>query len=80
MERLSEILSSCPPPEPQKSSASSWSFRQQKASEPWKEARPHHLQCLLEKEAVGHPPCGLCHEPAVIRCRECLPEEWFCGD
>ncbi|KAI9523882.1 hypothetical protein NQZ68_022514 [Dissostichus eleginoides] len=80
MERLSDILSSCPPPEPQKSSASSWSFRQQKASERWKEARPHHLQCLLEKEAVGHPLCGLCHEPAVIRCRECLPEEWFCGD
>ncbi|KAF3837698.1 hypothetical protein F7725_009466, partial [Dissostichus mawsoni] len=70
MERLSDILSSCPPPEPQKSSASSWSFRQQKASERWKEARPHHLQCLLEKEAVGHPLCGLCHEPA----------EWFCGD
>ncbi|KAI9544896.1 hypothetical protein NQZ68_041836 [Dissostichus eleginoides] len=66
MERLSDILSSCPPPEPQKSSASSWSFRQQKASECWKEARPHHLQCLLEKEAVGHPLCGLCHEPAVI--------------
>ncbi|XP_033971570.1 uncharacterized protein LOC117470805 [Trematomus bernacchii] len=80
MERLSDILSSCPPPEPQRSSASSWSFRQQKASERWKEARPHHLQCLLEKEAVGHPLCGLCHEPAVIRCRECLPEEWFCGD
>ncbi|KAK1903623.1 Protein wech [Dissostichus eleginoides] len=80
MERLPDILSSCPPPEPQKSSASSWSFRQQRASERWKEARPHHLQCLLEKEAVGHPLCGLCHEPAVIRCRECLPEEWFCGD
>ncbi|KAI4806439.1 hypothetical protein KUCAC02_017264 [Chaenocephalus aceratus] len=80
MERLSDILSSCPPPEPQKSSASSWPFRQQKASERWREARPHHLQCLLEKEAVGHPLCGLCHEPAVIRCRECLPEEWFCGD
>ncbi|KAI4811121.1 hypothetical protein KUCAC02_014040 [Chaenocephalus aceratus] len=77
MERLSDILSSCPPPEPQKSSASSWPFRQQKASERWREARP---QCLLEKEAVGHPLCGLCHEPAVIRCRECLPEEWFCGD
>ncbi|KAI4819445.1 hypothetical protein KUCAC02_004691 [Chaenocephalus aceratus] len=80
MERLSDILSSCPPPEPQKSSASSWPFRQQKASERWREARPHHLQCLLEKEAVGHPLCGLCHKPAVIRCRECLPEEWFCGD
>ncbi|KAF3837913.1 hypothetical protein F7725_009681 [Dissostichus mawsoni] len=72
MERLSDILSSCPPPEPQKSSASSWSFRQQKASERWKEARPHHLQCLLEKEAVGHPLCGLCHEPAVISPTTCV--------
>ncbi|KAF4094497.1 hypothetical protein G5714_024617 [Onychostoma macrolepis] len=66
------------PSEPQKSSASSRSFRQQKASERWKEARPHHLKCLLAKEAVGQPLCWLCHEPAVIR--ECLPEECFCGD
>ncbi|KAF3837653.1 hypothetical protein F7725_009421 [Dissostichus mawsoni] len=55
MERLSDILSSCPPPEPQKSSASSWSFRQQKASERWKEARPHHLQCLLKKRLLVIP-------------------------
>ncbi|KAK9981838.1 hypothetical protein ABG768_001362 [Culter alburnus] len=80
MERLSNILASCPSAEPQRSSASSWSFRQQKASERWKEARPYHLQCLIAKEAVGHPSCCLCHEPAVIRCRECLPEDWFCGD
>ncbi|XP_058619720.1 uncharacterized protein LOC131532228 [Onychostoma macrolepis] len=60
--------------------ASSWSFRQQKASERWKEARPYHLKCLIATEAVGQPLCWLCHEPAVIRCRECLPEDWFCGD
>ncbi|KAJ8262138.1 hypothetical protein GJAV_G00162820 [Gymnothorax javanicus] len=35
---------------------------------------------LLKKEAVGHRLCCVCQEPAVIRCRECLPEEWFCGD
>ncbi|XP_058618184.1 uncharacterized protein LOC131531441 [Onychostoma macrolepis] len=80
MERLSDILTSYPSAEPQKSSASSWSFRQQKASERWKEARPYHLKCLIATEAVGQPLCWLCHEPAVIRCRECLPEEWFCGD
>ncbi|XP_067247346.1 uncharacterized protein [Chanodichthys erythropterus] len=80
MERLSNILASCPSAEPQRSSASSWSFRQQKASERWKEARPYHLRCLIAKEAVGHPSCCLCHKPAVIRCRECLPEDWFCGD
>ncbi|RXN06660.1 zinc finger MYM-type 1-like protein [Labeo rohita] len=79
MERLSDILASYPSAEPQRSSASSWSFRQQKASDRWKEARPDHLKCLIAKEAVGHPLCWLCHEPAVIRCTECLPEEWFCG-
>ncbi|XP_030265166.1 uncharacterized protein LOC115576745 isoform X3 [Sparus aurata] len=79
MERLSAILASCHSDEPQ-SSASSWSFRQQKASERWRESRPYNLQCLIEKEAVGHPLCCLCNEPAVIRCRDCLPEEWFCGD
>ncbi|XP_050957563.1 uncharacterized protein LOC127158523 [Labeo rohita] len=80
MERLSNILASYPSAEPQRSSASSWSFRQQKASDRWKEARPYHLKCLIAKEAVGHPLCWLCHEPAVIRCTECLPEEWFCGE
>ncbi|KAL1261236.1 hypothetical protein QQF64_006501 [Cirrhinus molitorella] len=80
MERLSDILSSYPSAEPQRSSASSWSFRQQKASDRWKETRPYHLKCLIAKEAIGRPLCRLCHEPAVIRCIECLPEEWFCGD
>lgn len=68
MERLSDILASCPSAaQPQSSSASSWSFRQQKASERWKEARPYHLKCLVSKEAVGLPLCWLCNEPAVIR-------------
>ncbi|CAL8294689.1 unnamed protein product [Arctogadus glacialis] len=80
VERLSSLNASGPSAKPQISSASSWTFRQQKSSERWTEARPNHLQCLIEKEAVGHPLCCLCHKPAVIRCRECLPEEWFCGD
>ncbi|XP_051814217.1 uncharacterized protein LOC127536875 [Acanthochromis polyacanthus] len=79
MEQLSAILESCHSAEPQKSS-SSWSDRQHKASERWKESRPYNLQCLIEEESVGHPLCCLCNEPAVIRCRDCLPEEWFCGD
>ncbi|RXN37101.1 hypothetical protein ROHU_002351 [Labeo rohita] len=80
MERLSDILASYPSVEPQRSSASSWSFQQQKASDRWKEARRDHLKCLIAKEAVGHPLCWLCHERAVIRCTECLPEECFCGE
>ncbi len=65
MERLSDILTCYSSAEPQKSSASSWPFQQQKASERWKEARPYHLKCLIAKEAVGQPLCWLCHEPAV---------------
>ncbi|CAM4412276.1 unnamed protein product [Leuciscus chuanchicus] len=78
MERLSDILPSCPPAaQPQSSSASSWSFRQQKASERWKEARPYHLKCLISKEAVVIPCVAFA---TSLLCRECLPEEWFCGD
>ncbi|KAJ8263737.1 hypothetical protein GJAV_G00140720, partial [Gymnothorax javanicus] len=47
MQRLSATLASCPPAEPPRSSASSWSFRQQRASERWREARPYHLKCLM---------------------------------
>ena len=67
MERLSSLNAAGPSAKPQRSSASSWTFRQQSASERWKEARPYHLQCLIEKETVGHPLCCLCHKPAVIR-------------
>ncbi|KAI2645093.1 Hydroxyethylthiazole kinase [Labeo rohita] len=78
MERLSDILASYPSAGPQRSSASSWSFRQQKASDRWKEARPDHLKCLIAKEAVGHPLCWLCHEPAVIRL-SVFPRSGFVG-
>jgi hypothetical protein len=67
VERLSSLNASGPSAKPQRSSASSWTFRQQKASERWTEARPNHLQGLIEKEAVGHPLCCLCPKPAVIR-------------
>lgn len=66
MDRLSAILDSCTSPEPEKSMASSWSFRQQKAAERWKEARPYHLKCLTDAEAVGHPQCCRCLQPAII--------------
>ncbi|XP_072574324.1 uncharacterized protein [Paramormyrops kingsleyae] len=61
------------------STSSSWSLRQQKTAQQWKEARPFHLKCLLETHNVGHPLCSHCSEAAVIRCRECLPWQWFCG-
>ncbi|XP_056149136.1 uncharacterized protein LOC130131969 [Lampris incognitus] len=59
-------------------SSSSWSLRQLTAQEQWKEARPDHLQYLLATEAVGQELCSICHQAAVIRCRDCLPEEWLC--
>ncbi|XP_056152665.1 uncharacterized protein LOC130127113 [Lampris incognitus] len=59
-------------------SSSSWSLRQLTAQEQWKEARPDHLQYLLATEAVGQELCSICHQAAVIRCRDGLPEEWWC--
>ncbi|KAJ8369372.1 hypothetical protein SKAU_G00094000 [Synaphobranchus kaupii] len=91
MQRLAEILKSCPvvPDELQPSTSSSWSLRQSAAQERWKEARPYHLKCLLDTEAVGQELCCRCSQAAVIRCTDCLPadwlleslpSEWFCED
>ncbi|XP_063042496.1 uncharacterized protein LOC134436995 isoform X2 [Engraulis encrasicolus] len=72
MEQLQEA-----PEEPTKSN--DWSSRQKKAAECWKAARQFHVQSLFESHRVGHPLCTHCNETAVIRCRDCLPSEWFCG-
>ncbi|XP_077060946.1 uncharacterized protein LOC143713118 [Siphateles boraxobius] len=74
MESLSAMSDS---PEIQRAS-SSWAFRQQRASQRWKEARPFHLKCLIQTQDVGQPFCSHCCKPAVVRCRECLPDQWFC--
>ncbi|KAK0133340.1 hypothetical protein N1851_031157 [Merluccius polli] len=57
----------------------------QRASEERKRARSGGDPPQTSKRGCAgrmqqRPLCGLCHEPAVIRCRECLPKEWFCGD
>ncbi|ROJ25351.1 hypothetical protein DPX16_20164 [Anabarilius grahami] len=75
MESLSAMMSDSP--EIQRAS-SSWTFRQQQASQRWKEARPFHLRCLIQTQDVGQPFCSHCSKPAVVRCRECLPDQWFC--
>ncbi|XP_073704470.1 uncharacterized protein [Garra rufa] len=75
MESLSAMISNSP--EIQRAS-SSWTFRQQQASQRWKEARPFHLKCLIQTQDVGQPFCSHCSKPAVVRCRECLPDQWFC--
>ncbi|KAJ8353405.1 hypothetical protein SKAU_G00209720 [Synaphobranchus kaupii] len=91
MQRLGDILKSCPvvPDELQLSTSSSWPLRQSAAQERWKEARPYHLKCLLDTEAVGQELCCRCSQAAVIRCTDCLPadwlleslpSEWFCED
>ncbi|XP_048008507.1 uncharacterized protein LOC125243078 isoform X2 [Megalobrama amblycephala] len=63
MESLSAMMSDSP--EIQRAS-SSWTFRQQQASQRWKEARPFHLKCLIQTQDVGQP---FCSKPAVVRCR-----------
>lgn len=75
MESLSAMMSDSP--EIQRAS-SSWTFRQQQASQRWKEARPFHLKCFIQTQDVGQPLCSHCSKPAVVRCRECLPDQWFC--
>ncbi|XP_046873039.1 uncharacterized protein LOC124465354 [Hypomesus transpacificus] len=80
MEKLSEILKSCPVAMPTESpqTFSSWPSRHLTAQEHWEEARPFHLKCLLDSEDVGQELCYICQKTAVIRCRDCLPEEWLC--
>ncbi|XP_052473356.1 uncharacterized protein LOC128029544 isoform X2 [Carassius gibelio] len=79
MQKLQEILAttveaSDGPP----STSSSWSLRQSAAQDEWQKARPYHLDCLLFSRVVKENKCSQCSSPAIIRCRDCMPEEWLC--
>lgn len=65
-EKNMESLMMSDSPEIQRAS-SSWTFRQQQASQRWKEARPFHLKCLIQTQDVGQPFCSHCSKPAVVR-------------
>ncbi|XP_039634767.1 uncharacterized protein LOC120544936 isoform X2 [Perca fluviatilis] len=46
----------------------------------WRKARSHHLSCLLSCNVVPEKNCSHCTSPAIIRCRDCMPEEWLCTE
>ncbi|XP_051272930.1 uncharacterized protein LOC127372973 [Dicentrarchus labrax] len=64
--------------EEQPSTSTSWCLRQSAAQDEWRKARSHHLNCLLSCNEVPKRKCCHCTSPAIIRCRDCMPEEWLC--
>ncbi|KAL0966187.1 hypothetical protein UPYG_G00292040 [Umbra pygmaea] len=65
----------------QQPSFSSWSHRRVGVTQRWQQARPQNLDNLLAAECVSKMTCNHCGSgEAVIRCRECMPLEWFCAD
>lgn len=82
MQKLQDILTSgdvqgtskCP------STSTSWCLRQSVAQDEWRKARSHHINCLLSCNVAPENNCSHCTSPAVIRCRDCMPQEWLCMD
>ena len=64
----------------QPSTSTSWCLRQSAAQDEWRKARSHHLNCLLSCNEVPKRKCCHCTSPAIIRCRDCMPEEWLCTE
>ena len=62
------------------STSTSWSLRQSAAQEEWRKARSYHLSSLLSCNVFPERNCIHCTSPAIIRCRDCMPEEWLCMD
>ncbi|KAK2903403.1 hypothetical protein Q8A67_008116 [Cirrhinus molitorella] len=78
MQKLKEILATTFEASEGTSSSSSWSMRQSAAQDEWQKARPYHLDCLLFSRVVKEKKCSQCSSPAILRCRDCMPEEWLC--
>ncbi|XP_073725211.1 uncharacterized protein [Misgurnus anguillicaudatus] len=82
MQKLQDILTSadvqgtnkCP------TTSTSWGLRQSVAQEEWRKARSQNINSLLSCNVVPEINCSHCTSPAVIRCRDCMPEEWLCMD
>lgn len=65
----------------QQPSLSSWCQRQKGVQQCWQQARPQNIHNLLSAENIVQMKCNRCHvTEAIIRCRECLPSEWFCAE
>ncbi|KAK0145376.1 hypothetical protein N1851_015722 [Merluccius polli] len=57
-----------------------WATQQHISSQKWEEARPQLLENYLKLERCVPRFCQHCHNSeAVIRCRDCLPLQYFCG-
>ncbi|KAJ7991306.1 hypothetical protein DPEC_G00295960 [Dallia pectoralis] len=55
-------------------------MRKRIAEEQWQEARHFHLECMVTSKNVLKKICKICQqEEALVRCRDCLPLEWFCA-
>ncbi|KAL0150726.1 hypothetical protein M9458_053949, partial [Cirrhinus mrigala] len=78
MQKLKEILATTVEASEGPSTSSSWSLRQSAAQDEWQKARPYHLDCLLFSRVVKENKCSQCSSPAIICCRDCMPEEWLC--
>ena len=50
------------------------------AQQEWRKARSYHLSSLLSCNVFPERNCIHCTSPAIIRCRDCMPEEWLCMD
>lgn len=77
----SETITLEDPPEDTilQSPLSIWGQRKKEVQQCWQEARPQNLANLLSAERIPTMTCSHCHvREAIIRCRECLPSEWFC--
>ncbi|XP_059909538.1 uncharacterized protein LOC132459163 isoform X2 [Gadus macrocephalus] len=80
MQKLLEILTTDIETKDHPSMSESWSLRQSAAQDEWRKARPYHLNSLLSCNEVPIKTCCNCSSQAVIRCRDCMPNEWLCID
>ncbi|KAG1925408.1 hypothetical protein F2P79_025558 [Pimephales promelas] len=82
MQKLQDVLTSADVQGTNKSpsTSTSWCLRQSVAQDEWRKARSFHINCLLFCNVAPEKNCSHCTSPAVIRCRDCMPQEWLCMD
>ncbi|KAL1250568.1 hypothetical protein QQF64_018364 [Cirrhinus molitorella] len=80
IQKLQNILTSADVQDPNNNptTSASWCLRQSVAQDEWQKARSYHINCLLSCNVVPERSCSYCSSPAIIRCRDCVPQEWLC--
>lgn len=62
------------------SSSNTWSIRMDQTKK-WAAIRPEMVEALLTREHTKVSKCQHCNlKPSVIRCKECIPKQLYCGD